>query len=175
MTLTLTLAIVLIVVGFVLLAAELIFPSGFLSAVALAAIAIGIALMFSYDLTFGVFTLLIVFVALPLFGGFVLHYWPKTPMGKRLILQSPGAEETLASTPENQELEQLVGRYGQTVSDLRPSGVTNFDGKRVDTITEGMMVDAGQWVRCIDVRAGKVVVRPVEKPDLGALETADFS
>ena len=27
------------------------------------------------------------------------------------------------------------------------------------------MVEAGQWVRCIDVRAGKVVVRPVEKPD----------
>jgi membrane-bound serine protease (ClpP class) len=170
----LTLAIVLIVVGFLLLAAELIFPSGILSAVALAAIAIGIALTFSQDVTVGVITLLVVFIALPVLGGFVLHYWPKTPMGKRLILQTPGAGGTLASTPENQQLEQLVGRFGRTVSDLRPSGVTNFDGKRVDTITEGMMVDPGQWVRCIGVRAGKVIVRPVDKPDLGALETADF-
>jgi membrane-bound serine protease (ClpP class) len=171
----LTVAIVLIIVGFLLLAAELIFPSGILSALALAAIAIGVALTFSQDMTIGLITLLVVFVALPVLGSFVLHYWPKTPIGKRLILQSPGAEATLASTPENQELEQLIGRYGQTVSDLRPSGVTNFDGKRVDTITEGMMVDTGQWVRCIDVRAGRVIVRPVEKPDLGMLETADFS
>jgi len=36
------------------------------------------------------------------------------------------------------------------------------------------MVDPGQWVRCIDVRAGKVIVRLVGKPDLGDLETAFF-
>jgi hypothetical protein len=29
-------------------------------------------------------------------------------------------------------------------------------------------------VRCIDVKAGKVVVRPVDKPDMGSLEAADF-
>jgi hypothetical protein len=46
----------------------------------------------------------------------------------------------------------------------------------VDTITEGIMIDTGQWVRCIDVQAGKVIVRPVDKPpDLGDLEPSDFS
>jgi hypothetical protein len=45
----------------------------------------------------------------------------------------------------------------------------------VDTITEGMMVEPGQWVRCIDVQAGKVIVRPVDKPNLGELETAIFT
>ena len=60
------------------------------------------------------------------------------------------------------------------MSDLRPSGVANFDGRRVDVITEGMMVDAGGWVRCVDVRAGRVLVRPVDKPDVGTLENADF-
>jgi hypothetical protein len=37
-----------------------------------------------------------------------------------------------------------------------------------------MMVAAGSWVRCVDVRAGKVLVRPVDKPNLGDLESADF-
>ena len=38
------------------------------------------------------------------------------------------------------------------------------------------MVDSGVWVRCIDVRAGKVVVRPVEKPaGLDGLDEAIFS
>jgi hypothetical protein len=37
------------------------------------------------------------------------------------------------------------------------------------------MIEPGQWVRCIDVRAGKVIVRPVERPpDLGDLEVSDF-
>jgi len=30
-------------------------------------------------------------------------------------------------------------------------------------------------VRCVDVKAGKVIVRPVEKPNLNDLEAADFS
>jgi membrane-bound serine protease (ClpP class) len=76
--------------------------------------------------------------------------------------------------PVNLELENLRGRFGRAVSALRPAGVVDFDGRRVDTITEGLMVEPGQWVRCIDVRAGKVIVRPVERPDLGDLETAVF-
>jgi membrane-bound serine protease (ClpP class) len=77
--------------------------------------------------------------------------------------------------PVHIELEQLRGRFGRAISALRPAGVVEFDGRRVDTLTEGMMVEPGQWVRCIDVKAGKVIVRPVEKPDLGDLETAFFS
>jgi hypothetical protein len=37
-----------------------------------------------------------------------------------------------------------------------------------------MMVDPGQLVRCIDVKAGKVVVRPVDKMEAGDLDTAIF-
>jgi membrane-bound serine protease (ClpP class) len=53
--------------------------------------------------------------------------------------------------------------------------MADFDGRRIDVIAEGLMVDPGTWVRCIDVKAGKVIVRPVDKPDLGELERADFS
>ena len=81
----------------------------------------------------------------------------------------------LAAMPFHLEMEKLRGRIGRTLAPLRPAGVADFDGRRVDVITEGMMVDGGVWVRCIDVRAGKVVVRPVEKPDLGELEDAIFS
>ena len=170
----LTLAYVLIAVGILLLIAEVIFPSGVLLAISLAAMAIGIALTFSQDTTTGVITL-VVLLAVGVVGAALLPYWWQTPFGRRMMLTGPDEDTTLASTPINQELGQLVGRVGRALSDLRPSGVTDFDGRRVDTITEGMMVDAGQWVRCIGVRAGKVIVRPVEKPDLSTLETADFS
>src|SRR5262249_12341264 len=103
------------------------------------------------------------------------HYWPKTPMGKRFFLTGTQEDDTLAKMPVNLELEQLRGRYGRTLSALRPSGITEFDGRRVDTLSEGAMIEPGQWVRCIDVKAGRVIVRAVDKPpDLGDLETADF-
>jgi membrane-bound serine protease (ClpP class) len=96
-------------------------------------------------------------------------------MGRRFFLAAPPEDATMAALPVNQELEHLKGRIGRALSALRPAGVVDFDGRRIDTITEGMMVEPGQLVRCIDVRAGKVVVRPIEKPDLGDLETAIFN
>jgi len=172
-----TLAWILVAAGLLLLLAELLIPSGFFFVVAVCALVAGVVMAFIYspDPYTGWLTLLAVCVVTPLLATLLFHLWPKTPMGRRFFLTGPQEDATLASMPVNMELEQLRGRFGRTLSPLRPAGVTDFDGRRVDTITEGMMVDAGQWVRCIDVKAGKVVVRPVDRPNLGDLEAADFS
>ncbi len=171
------LAFILIGAGILLLLAELFIPSGIFFVLAVAAIVGGVVLTFtqSNDTYLGWITLISVFIALPALGSIILHYWPRTSMGKRFFLNRPEEDATLASMPVNLELEQLRGRFGRTLSALRPAGVVDFDGRRVDTITEGMMVEAGQWVRCIDVKAGKVIVRPVDRPNLADLENADFS
>lgn len=171
----LSLGVSLIVAGLLLMVAELFaFSGGILSALSLAAIAVGLGLVFWHDTTSGLIALMAVILVLPLGGSLVLHWWPKTAIGKRFFLTEAPEDATVAALPANQELEQLKGRFGRTLSPLRPAGVVDFDGRRVDTITEGMMVEPGQWVRCVDVRAGKVVVRPVERPNLDDLETADF-
>ena len=170
----LTLGYTLIVVGFLLLTAELFIPSGgVLFVLALAGIGVGVAMTFQHSLNVGLATMVAVFIALPIVGGTLLHYWPRTPIGKRLVMNVP--EEDGSVTPAQKELEPLRGRIGKATSSLRPAGVVDFDGRRVDALTEGMMVDPGQWVRCVDVRAGKVVVRPVEKPPVADLENADFT
>jgi len=165
----------LIGAGFLLLVAELFIPTGgVLCVLSLAAIAVGVVLTFQVSAATGLLTLLGVFVALPILAGLMLYIWPRTPLGKRFFLTSPEEDATLASTTMNKDLEQLRGRIGRTLSALRPAGVVDFDGRRIDTITEGMMVDPDQWVRVIDVKAGKVIVRPIDKPKLDDLETADF-
>ena len=45
-----------------------------------------------------------------------------------------------------------------------------FDGKRVDVLTEGGAVEAGEMVRCIEVRAGRVIVRRVDPIGMNRLE-----
>ena len=174
---SLTLAYILIVTGLLLLVAELFIPSGGLFFVlSVAALVIGVTMTFLYseDGMTGIWTLLAVFVLVPIVSGVALHYWPKTRMGKRFFLAGPTEDDTIASMPVNVELEQLRGRFGRAVTPLRPAGTTEFDGREVDTITEGFLVEPGQWVRCIDVRAGKVVVRPVDQPNLSDLENLEL-
>src|SRR5207244_3280554 len=99
----------------------------------------GVVLTFIYgDTATGMVTLLSVFVVVPALGSLMLYLWPRTPMGRRLIL--PGRDEAAGELPANMELEGLRGRYGRALSDLRPAGIVEFEGRRVDTISEGMMV-----------------------------------
>jgi membrane-bound serine protease (ClpP class) len=171
----LTVAYLLILLGLAMLAAELFVPSGgALFLVSSLCIIGGVVLTFIYgDTATGMVTLLGVFVVVPALAGLMLYLWPRTPMGRRLVLRDRDDETALS--PVNLELEALRGRYGRALCDLRPAGVVDFDGRRVDTISEGLMVVAGAWVRCIDVRAGTVVVRQVDAPNLGDLEAADFN
>jgi membrane-bound serine protease (ClpP class) len=171
---SLTVAYLLIGLGLILLVAEIFVPSGgmlFLGSTM--CILAGVVMAFYYgDASTGMLTLVGVFIAAPVVATIALHYWPKTAMGRRLIL--PDQDATIAQMPVNLELEQLRGRYGQAISDLRPAGVVMFDGKRIDVITEGMMINAGDWVRCVDVKTGKVIVRPTEAPKLSDLEADEF-
>ena len=174
---SLIIALTLIILGVVLLAAELFLPTGgILSVLALAAIVVGVAVPFYYnDTSLGMYLLLGVAVTLPVLIFGMFQFWRRTPLGRRMFLRTSHEDDmTMATMPVNLELEQLRGRVGQAVSALRPSGVVEFDGKRVDCLSEGMMVEQGTWVKCIDVKVGRVLVRPVPKPDLRDLEKEDF-
>jgi membrane-bound serine protease (ClpP class) len=171
----LAVGVALIGAGFVLMLAELFIPhGGALAIVAVSCIAVGVTFAFFYDAIAGLLTLVGIAIAVPMSMGVVSHFWPSTAYGQRFLLPGTAPEDTVMAQPHIQDLEHLKGRFGRTLSSLRPAGVVDFDGRRVDTLTEGMMVDPGQWVRCIEVRAGKVIVRPAERPNIEGLENAFF-
>ncbi len=169
---TLMLAYALIAAGLVLMAAELFLPThGVLFGLGLAGEVIGVILAFGAGFSTGVTTLAVVVVVVPLAGAVALYLWPRTPMGRRLVLHAPDDDAAVANMPAMLELERLRGRFGKAVSALRPCGVVEFDGRRIDTMTEGEMIEPERWVRCVDVRGGRVIVRQVESPpDLGAMD-----
>ena len=170
------LAYILIAVGVVLVLAELVVPSGFiLVAIGICCAFIGVGLLFVHGSTeTALMALLSLCVGGPLLGGLVFYLWPYSPMGRKLI-KAAEQDATIASMPANLELEALRSKIGRAVSALRPSGVAEFDGRRIDVITEGLMVEPGQWVKCVEVRANKVLVRPADPPKLEDFETASFS
>jgi membrane-bound ClpP family serine protease len=172
----LTLAYLLIGLGVILVIAELFVPSGFILVVIGAACAlVGVGLMFVHgSMENALMALLSLCVGGPLIGGLVFYLWPYSPMGRRL-LKAAEEDVTVATMPANVGLESLRGKTGRAVSPLRPSGVAVFDGRRIDVITEGLMVEPGQWVKCVEVRANKVLVRPADPPSLEAFDDASFS
>jgi membrane-bound ClpP family serine protease len=172
----LTLAYILIAVGLALVMAELLLPThGILMALGCGVVIAGTALTFRGSTSTGVTTLLVVVVLLPTVVAFAFFVLPRTPMGRRLILKAPDDDDTIANNPVTLELEQLRGQCGRAMSALRPCGVVDFGGKRVDTVTDGAMIEPNQWVRCVDVKAGRVIVRPIDQPpDFNDMDSALF-
>jgi membrane-bound serine protease (ClpP class) len=168
-TFFLTLGLALIAIGLLLLLADLFVASGALAILALVTMLIGLVFVFRHDTTIGLVTFVALFVGVPLVGGAILRFWPGLVPWRR---GQDVVADTVAELPVNKELAALKGRHGKTISALRPAGVVDFDGRRVDSLSEGMMIEPGRWVRCVDVQAGKVIVRPVDPGRLDDLETA---
>jgi membrane-bound serine protease (ClpP class) len=173
-----TLGYLLIGVGFLFLIGELMFPThGILIACGIFVDVVGVLLVFYYRGRYEGFVALgAISLAMPLFAAFMFWIWPRTPMGRRMMLRLESEQTaTIASLPANVELENLRGRIGKAVSLLRPSGVVEFDGRRVDCLSEGPLIDPDTWVRCIEVKPGKVIVRPIDPPRLSDLESENRS
>ncbi len=172
---TITLGFIVLGLGIVFLLFELFIPTGgILFILGMLTLFMGVVLVFASGNTYaGYITLFSVFILLPFLGLFLFWLWPRLPIGSK-ILVPPDSSETIAAIPGVAGLEQYKGRIGRAVSSLRPSGIVDFDGKRVDAITEGMLVSEKEWVKCIAIRSGYVIVRPVEQPNLEQLEQNDF-
>ena len=157
-------AVLLLVLGTGLAVLEIFFPSagmfGFFSAVAvLAAIVLG----FQQGPVAGLLILLGAVVGLPTIIVLGFQYWPKTAMGRRVLLMAPASEDVLPDDPEKEYLKGLIGRTGRAKSKMLLSGVILIDGRTVDAVSESMPIEPGQTVRVVQVRGHGVVVRPVDE------------
>lgn len=59
--------------------------------------------------------------------------------------------------------DELVGTDGKTVTPLRPSGIADFGGERLDVVTEGGYIAADSLVKIVKVNGSRIVVRTVNK------------
>ena len=63
---------------------------------------------------------------------------------------------------EQQDMRVLVGHEGRTLSVLRPSGIGDFDGVRLNVVTEGEFIENGVAIRIARVEGGKIVVKAIK-------------
>jgi membrane-bound serine protease (ClpP class) len=56
----------------------------------------------------------------------------------------------------------LVGREGVAQTVLRPTGIGQIDGKRLDVVAESAMIERGSPIKVVAVEGSRIVVRKVE-------------
>lgn len=69
------------------------------------------------------------------------------------------SETNEAGYRSTDDLQVFLGREGQAVTVLRPTGIADFDGVRLSVSSEGDYVAAGTSVRIIKVEGSKIIVR----------------
>ena len=52
----------------------------------------------------------------------------------------------------------LVGKEGQSVTDLRPSGVARIDGSKYSVVTSGEYIERDERIRVLRTEGSRVVV-----------------
>lgn len=155
--------LVLLISGLMLVGAEVFIPGGVLGAVG------GIALVGAIITAFVAFP--------PMYAGYItagilvlvgvvivlwIKYFPRSPIGKlmtvsRDLRESKGTQDGLAL---------FLGKTGEALSDLRPSGFARIDGHRVDVITQGGMISKGESVKVVEVEANRVVVARIDQTNV---------
>lgn len=96
---------------------------------------------------------------LALVGSLVLlRFLPRLPFGRRLILETGlAAGEGYASPPDKDR--SWMGKSGATVSALRPAGIADIEGERVDVVSDGEFIEPGAQIVVSRVDGNRIVVR----------------
>lgn len=156
-----TLLIILLVVGYILIIAEMMLPGGVLGIMGVLCL-IGAAAwgFIEFDASTG----LLIVVGELISGVILIFLWVKyffdSPFGKRLVHQnSPSGNDSGKSAASPDPHAGLLNRTGEAITPLRPSGTVRIDGKRYDVLTEGGLIERGQQVKVVKIDGTHIFVR----------------
>jgi membrane-bound serine protease (ClpP class) len=161
--------VILLVLGLALLALEVFVIPGFgiVGFLGIAALAGGLAL----SLVGGGATLRTIVYALArvaIAGGaavvlsvLLLRFLPHVPAGRKLVL---GTTLPAGGSHGHEPASSLVGVVGSAHTSLRPAGIAELAGRRVDVVSDGEYIEAGSPVEVVEAAGSRVVVRAHRPP-----------
>jgi membrane-bound serine protease (ClpP class) len=146
--------IIILVVGFLLIAAEVFVPGMILGILGVLCLVAGVA--WSYmEYGAGTGTLVLAGVGVLGTGAFLVYMsvFSRTFIGRGVINKGALANDPDLIRPA------LLGVSGVALTMLRPSGTAKIEGRRVDVIAEGNFIEAGAPLTVVRVEGNRVIVR----------------
>ena len=149
--------LIFLATGLTLLGAEIFVPGGILGTIGgfslVGAIITGFKAFPGYGTYIAVGIIVLAGVAIAAW----IKFFPKTPLGRKMTVSND-----LASAKGTESgLNDLIGKEGEAVSELRPAGFAMIDNRRVDVLTQGEMISRGERIQVIDIEANRVIVSKV--------------
>lgn len=150
-------AIVVFIAGFILLAIEIMLP-GFSAPGTLGIICLIVGVFLAADSFLeGVIITLIVLALLGIMFAVLLSLLSSGKLKSPIILEEE--QKSNAGYISSNDLNYLLGKEGIAVTDLRPSGVGDFDGVEFDIISEGKYIEKDTPLVIAKVEGSKLVVK----------------
>ncbi len=157
---SLALAVGLLGLGLALIVAEVLFPSlGLLSLLATAALVASVLVAFGESSATGIQFIVAAALLVPAALVLGLKLFPRSPMGRHMVAPGLSFEGEAATDARDRA---AIGREGTVESALRPTGIARIDGRRVDVVTRGELLEPGTRVRVVEVSGNRLVVAALE-------------
>lgn len=147
------LTILLMLAGIICIALEIYLPGGFMGIIGGAILIWSIFEAYRYKTNFGTMLLVCGVGGSVAASWFSFTYLSKTKEGKKALLMDAKIE-----LPEDKH-KGLEGKTGITLTDMRPSGLIEIDGKRYDAATKGEYVEKGTQIKILSIEADHVYIR----------------
>ena len=77
----------------------------------------------------------------------------------KLVLNDTESNE--AGYRSTEDLEVFLGKEGVTTTVLRPTGMAEFDGVRLNVVSEGEFIQSGTQVQIVRVEGSRILVRTI--------------
>jgi membrane-bound ClpP family serine protease len=146
-----------------LIIAEVFVPSGgLISICALACLIGGVAIFFHHSTVTGWIGVFAAAIMIPSVLIIAYKIFPKTKFGKSVTLTPPERRQGDA-IPDTPQLQELLGAVGVVLTPLRPVGMCDFSGQRIECVAESGYVDKGQKIKIINVESTQLTVRIIEE------------
>ena len=146
-----------------LIIAEVFVPSGgLISICALVCLIGGVVIFFRHSATAGWVGIVIALIMIPTVLVIAYKIFPETRFGRSVTLTPPKRQQGDA-VPDTAELKELLGAVGVVLTPLRPVGICDFSGQRVECVAESGYVDKDNKVKVINVESTQLTVRMIEE------------
>ncbi|MCC3372794.1 nodulation protein NfeD [Cohnella sp. REN36] len=153
-------SIVFFLVGVVLLVLEMFVPSFGILGLLGAAGLIGGIVTAAYDTGDALRSLGWALLVALVLVAIVAYIFRRKGVWNRFILKESLTAEQ-GYVPHADARERWIGREGIALSPLRPAGIAEVDGKRIDVVTAGGFVDRGRAVRVTAVDGTRILVEEI--------------
>ncbi len=155
------LGVIFIIAGFVLIGVEMILPGFSLPGISGIICLVASIFINASTVQEGVILTLIIIALLGLMLGIILWLLSKGKIAKPIILTEEQNKEK--GYISSNDLKYLLNKRGIAYTDLRPSGVGDFDGINFDVISNGSYISKGTPIIIYEVSGSKLMVKEAKQ------------